>query len=35
MPKALWVRRKLEQAFTVDCFDDIVLLMPLLATAAA
>ena len=27
--------RKLEQAFTVDCFDDIVLLMPLLAPAAA
>ena len=28
-------KRKLEQAFTVDCFDDIVLLMPLLAPAAS
>ena len=28
-------RRKLKQAFTVDCFDDIVLLMPLLAPAAS
>ena len=27
--------RTLEQAFTVDCFDDIVLLMPLLAPAAS
>ena len=27
--------RKLEQAFSVDCFDDIVLLMPLLAPAAS
>ena len=27
--------RKLEQAFTVDCFDDIILLMPLLAPAAS
>ena len=27
--------RKLKQAFTVDCFDDIVLLMPLLAPAAS
>ena len=27
--------RKLEQAFTVDFFDDIVLLIPLLAPAAS
>ena len=27
--------RKLEQAFTVDCFDHIALLMPLLAPAAS
>ena len=28
-------KRRLEQAFTVDCFDDIVLLMPRLAPAAS
>ena len=27
--------RKLEQAFTVNCFDDIVLFVPLLAPAAS
>ena len=27
--------RKLEQAFTVECFDDIVLFVPLLAPAAS
>ena len=27
--------RKLEQAFTVDCFDDIDLFVPLLAPAAS
>ena len=26
---------KLEQAFTVECFDDIVLFLPLLARAAS
>ena len=33
-PPATRNTRKLKQAFTVDCFDDIVLLMPLLAPAA-
>ena len=32
---ALVPDRKLKQAFIVDCFDDIVLLMPLLAPPAS
>ena len=35
VPRPLGVHRKFKQAFTVDCFDDIFLLMPLLAPAAS
>ena len=34
-PQLIKHDRKLEQAFTVKCFDDIVVLMPLLAPAAS
>ena len=35
LPLGSMIYRKLEQALTVECFDDIVLFLPLLAPAAS